>query len=139
MPVQSKRVVLARAGGFALILLALAGCGNSKEGQVSGTVKVGGAPLETGSITFLPADGKTATAGAEIKNGRYSAKVPVGMMKVSISSPKVVGKKKVYPTPESPEMPITVEAILERYNDKTELTLDVKPGTNNKDWDLDKK
>jgi hypothetical protein len=58
---------------------------------------------------------------------------------LSISAPKVVGKKKVYPTPDSPEMPITAEALPERYNEKTQLTLDVKAGTNTKDWDLEKK
>jgi hypothetical protein len=124
------------AGGVLVALLALSGCDAGTEGQVSGTVKVDGQPVEAGAIQFIPADGKTPTSGGEIKDGRYSVKVPVGVMKVSISAPKVVGKKKIYPTPNSPEMPITKEALPERYNEQTELTLDVKRGKNEKDWDL---
>jgi hypothetical protein len=129
---------LAWAGVFAA-LLALAGCTDSKNGQVSGTVKVDGIPIESGAITFLPVDGKTATAGGIIKNGAYSVKVPVGAMKVSISAPKVIGEKKIYNTPNSPVMPITKEALPEKYNEKTELTFEVKPGANPKDWDLPSK
>ena len=44
----------------------------------------------------------------------------------------VIGKKKIYPTPNSPEMPITVEALPERYNKATELKLDVLAGQNHK-------
>jgi hypothetical protein len=60
-------------------------------------------------------------------------------MKVSLSATKVVGKKKIYPTPESPEMDITVESLPARYNENTELTLDVKPGKNEKDFPLTSK
>ena len=49
---------------------------------------------------------------------------------------KVVGTKKVYPTPTSPEMPITVEALPPRYNDNTQLQLEVTSGTVEKDFDL---
>jgi hypothetical protein len=119
-----------------VLFLAL-GC--AAESEVSGTVKVGGADLDSGAILFVPVDGKTGTAGGEIKQGRYSVKVPVGQMKVSISAPKVVGQKKVYNTPNSPVMPVTAEALPARYNEKTELTLDVKPGRNTKDWALDGK
>jgi hypothetical protein len=116
-------------------LLAQAGCG-SRDAQVQGTVQVDGKPLEKGWIIFVPADGKTKTAGGEIKGGHYSVKVPVGTMKVSISAPQVVGKKKLYDTPDSPEQDVTSEALPPRYNRQSDLTLDVKPGTNPKDYDL---
>jgi len=121
---------------LAICTVFAAGCDGSKFAEVSGTVTVDGTPVETGSITFLPADGMTPTAGGEIKDGKYNVQVPIGLMKVSISVPKVIGKKKIYPTPESPEMPITKEALPERYNEKTELTLEVKSGANPKDWEL---
>jgi hypothetical protein len=57
-------------------------------------------------------------------------------MKVSISSPKLVRMKKLYNTPDSPEMPWNEEALPKRYNEQTELELDVTPGSNKKDWDL---
>jgi hypothetical protein len=50
--------------------------------------------------------------------------------------PKVVGTKKIYDTPDSPVMPITVEALPARYNEETELKIDVKPGTNTQDFHL---
>ena len=126
--------------GVLAALLALGGCGNSDPmGEVSGIVRRDGNPLPSGTITFFPVDGKTATAGAEIKNGYYAAKVPVGTMKVVISAEKVVGTKKLYPTANSPAMPIAVELLPGRYNEHSELTLDVQPGKNPKDYDLKSK
>ena len=130
---------LGRLFGGLVVTCALltCGCDGAKFVEVSGTVTVDGAPIESGAITFLPADGQTPTAGGEIKDGKYRVKVPVGVMKVSISAPKVVGKKKIYPTPDSPEMPVTVEALPERFNEKTELTFEVKSsGSNEKNWEL---
>jgi len=126
-------------GGLAICALVAVGCDGSKFADVSGTVTVDGKPVETGSITFVPADGLSSTAGGEIKDGKYSVKVPVGMMKVSISSPKAIGKKKLYATPDSPEGTLYAEALPERYNEKTELTLDVKSGSNPKNWELSAK
>jgi len=129
---------LNRGGGAlvsALGLVFLLGC-SSKEGTVSGTIKVNGELVESGGIKFMPADGQASITGGMIENGRYSVRVPVGKMKVAITVPKVVGKKKVYNTPTSPEMPVTAERLPARYNDKTELDIDVKPGNNPKDWDL---
>jgi hypothetical protein len=119
-------------------LLALAGC-SGNDGKVSGTVTVDGKPLENGSILFVPVDGKTPTTGGSIKEGHYSVRVPIGKMKVSISAPKVVGRKKIYPTPDSPEMPVTKEALPSRYNEETSLTLDVQPGKIQKDFELQSK
>jgi hypothetical protein len=129
-----------RAGRTLLgvVLLMLAGCA-PKDGQVSGTVTVDGEPLAVGSILFVPADGKGQTTGGNIKDGHYSVRVSPGKMKVSISAAKVVGKKKIYPTPNSPEMPVTVEALPARYNQQTSLTLDVQPGKVAKDFELQSK
>jgi hypothetical protein len=116
------------------------GCSGS-DAVVTGTVKIGDSPVEEGSILFLPTDGKTPTAGGPIKGGRYSVKVPIGSMKVAISCPRVVGKKKLYPTKDSPEQDVTQESVHPRHSDpqKTELTLEVKQGTNEKDWVVDRK
>jgi hypothetical protein len=128
-----------RAGGAVLVLLALAGCG-PRMGQVSGSVTVDGQPpAEEGAITFTPADGKTSVEGGKIINGHYSVRVPPGPKKVSISFSKVVGKKKLYDAPNSPEMPVTKELLPDRYNEKTELQFDVKAGANEKDWPLSTK
>ena len=131
------RIRRVRWGCLALVFSSLlAGCDRTRMATVTGTVKVNGNLLEKGTITFTPVDGKRQVTGGEITGGNYSVKVPPGLMKVSLSAPKVVGKKKVYPTPTSPEMPITVEALPPRYNDNTELQLEVTSGTVEKDFDL---
>jgi hypothetical protein len=127
------------AFGFLAALLLLAGCGRDRMSEVSGTVKVDGKAAETGAISFIPADGKAPTTGAEISGGIYRAKVPIGMAKVQIRVSTVKGKKKLYDTPESPYQNILEEVLPAKFNDETELTLDVKPGKNPKDWDLKSK
>lgn len=120
--------------------VALVGCsGDDGTADVSGTVSYDGKPVDDGAITFLPAGGKGGTAGGVIKGGKYTAtKVPVGNSKVVISGSKVVGKKKMYPTPDSPEMPVTAELLPAKYSDslKTELSYEVKAGPNEKNWEL---
>src|SRR5262245_26830212 len=128
--------LVAWASGCLLALLVLAGCGDSTTGEVRGTIKFDGQPVKEGAITFKPVDGKTGTAGGQIKDGRYTARVPLGEMKVEISAPKVVRMKKLYDTPNSPEAPVTEEVLPAKYNTQTELRLEVKPGLNEKDFDL---
>src|SRR5262245_15814682 len=119
--------------GLLLALLLTASCSDgSATGEVAGSVNIDGKSPDTGSIAFIPADGKSPTAGGEIKDGKYTARVPVGTAKVEIRVPKIVGKKKLYNTPDSPVQPIMEEVLPSRYNDKTELTLDVKSGRNAK-------
>jgi hypothetical protein len=125
-------------GGCALLafFVAAVGCSDPSNGEVTGMVRIDGTPLEKGTITFTPADGKGQTAGGEIKAGKYSARVGVGKYKVSISMPIEDKRKKLYPTADSPEMWMYREGLPARYNEQTELELDVKSGTNQKDWDL---
>jgi hypothetical protein len=51
--------------------LALTGCGGERLGKVSGTVTVGGKPVPTGTIQFIPAAGKAAIASIE-PDGTYT-------------------------------------------------------------------
>src|SRR5690242_7694097 len=74
----------------------IAGCNKSNVGTVSGTVTVDGSPAKSGSIAFFPVNKKSPTAGAEIRDGEYLARVPLGTSKVEIRVPKVVGQKKLY-------------------------------------------
>ena len=127
------------AVALAAALALLAGCSGDKMGEVTGTVTVDGAPAERGGLTFIPADGKSPTAGCEIVGGKYSAKVPPGTAKVQVRVPKVTGKKKMYNTPDSPFQDVLTEVLPAKYNEQTELTLDVKAGKNEKDWDLKSK
>jgi hypothetical protein len=126
-------------GALLVVLLVLAGCGDASMGEVTGTVKVDGEPIPEGAILFSPENGKGQTAGDKIANGHYDAKVPVGAMKVSISKLKFLRKKKLYNRPGSPEYTQNIEGLPAKYNEKTELRYDVKPGVNQKDWDLQSK
>lgn len=119
-----------------LVFLLLVGCGRANVGIVTGAVTVDGAPAKEGSIAFFPQDGKSQTSGAEIRDGRYTAQVPLGTAKVEIRVPEVVGQRKLYNTPNSPVMPLFEESLPAKYNDQTELTLHVRPGTNQQDYHL---
>lgn len=131
------RMAFLRAAGLLVcILLAVAGCGDETTGTVQGTVKFGGKLVEKGAITFVPMDGNNPTAGGPIVDGQFSVRVPVGNAKVVINGTKVIGKKKIYNTPNSPEMPLTDELLPDKYNDKSQLQFDVKPGTSEKHFDL---
>ena len=122
---------------FLLLPVFLApGCSEPTEGVVSGTVIVDGKPAKTGSIAFIPVDGQSSTAGAPITDGEYTAIVPLGRAKVQIRVNKKVGEKRIYNTPDSPIQTILAEVLPPKFNDETELRLDVKPGKNQQDYDL---
>lgn len=119
---------------FVLGLVVVTGCGGSSEANVSGEVKVDGQPLQDGLIRFEPADGKPGGTDAPIKAGKYTAKVPVGEMKVIVRGNKVVGKYR--PMPESPEIEKVEELVAEKYNNKTELRYTVASGSQEKNFDV---
>lgn len=125
------------AGALALLAL-VAGCEDGpRTGEVAGTVKVDGLiPPPGSSITFIPTDGKAQTAGAVLEEGRYSVRVPVGMSRVEIRVPRPAANRA--PKTEGPgaEGGYIEESLPPRFNDESELTFEVKPGKNQKDWDL---
>ena len=135
---MARRALLAL---FVCAVIVFAGC-DSGTADISGAVKYDGQLVEEGSIAFYPADGKGKTAGGSIKNGKYSANVPVGTMKVTIAWPKGTGvKKKLYDNdPKSPEIELKTEALPDKYSSPaaTELQVEVKSGRNEKNWDLTK-
>jgi hypothetical protein len=132
-------VIPLRVLACALVTLTLAaGCDDGPAtGEVSGTIRVAGhVPPAGSSITFIPLDGKSPTAGALLDEGRYRVQVPVGPTRVEIRVPRPVTK--VGPKVAGPgsEGGLIEESLPARYNDASELTLEVKSGTNHKDWDL---
>ena len=119
-------------GGLAYIV----GCGpESNMTRVSGTVTVDGEVPAQGSIAFIPLDGAAPTTGAVIDQGKYTSEAPLGESKVEIRVAKVVGKKKLYDTPDSPVQEIMQEVLPAKYNESTELRSSVarKAGTATKD------
>lgn len=138
MATTSKRIA-----AFAVGLLAVAGCSDGPAtGTVTGTVSVdgGGVPAEGSSINFVPADGKSPTAGAQIVNGKYSVTVPVGNAKVEIRVPRPLGGKAKPAAPKAGPGAgaggYIEESLPAEYNDATTLTFDVKAGSQEKNWDV---
>jgi hypothetical protein len=120
-----------------------AGCASgSRFGDVQGEVTLDGQPLAEGVVRFVPADGKTPTASALVEGGRFRERVPVGNHRVEISSPKLPkgvtssGQMKRGTVDEGAALE---ELIPERYNARTELTTEVKKGTNKVRFDLKSK
>jgi hypothetical protein len=109
-------------------------------GIVSGDVTLDGQPLLKGHIAFTPLDGQGQTGGVFIENGKFSGPVPVAKMRVKIHSTKPSGKKyKAYDTPESPWEEDVMEALPAKYNEKSDITLDVKRGRQTVNYELQSK
>jgi hypothetical protein len=132
--------MLTRTSRLALwlfVLIGLAGCGPAT-GTVTGEVTVNGVPLEEGVITFSPADKNGESVTREIKAGKYEAKMVAGNKFVQISAPIVIGTRKESTHPNAPLIQETEEGLPARYNSESELTFEVKSGTNTKNWNLEK-
>lgn len=108
-------------------------------GTVTGSVTVDGEPAKVGAISFFAVDGRAPTAGAPIVDGKFTAQVKPGVCMVQIRVSKVVGKKKIYDTPDSPVREVWAEVWPPKYNDNTQLKLDVRPGENQQDYSLTSK
>lgn len=122
----------------AALLVGVSGCGQKKP-VVFGLVTLDGQPLDNGNITFSPVAGDGQTSGALIgPDGRYRTDASPTKLKVVISASKVIGKRKMYDTPDSPTVDILQEILPPRYSDMkmTELTVTIVPGENEKNFEL---
>ena len=133
----SLRGVTALAFCFSPLVVAV-GCSQapSNRGQVTGRVTVDGANAQSGAISFTPVDGASPAAGGKIVEGKFSVDAPIGVSKVAIRVPKIVGEQKLYNTPDSPVMPVKAESLPKKFNDETKLTYEVTAGPNQKDFAL---
>ena len=129
---QTRRRIV--PGMMVVTVILIAGCAKPNIGIVTGTITVDGSPAKSGSIAFFPIDRKSPTAGAEIVDGNYTAKVAPGAAKVEIRVPKVMGERKLYNTADSPMKKILAESLPAKYNDQTELKLDVQLGENHQNY-----
>lgn len=121
-----------------VVVLGLAGCGSNGRSTVEGMVTLNGQPIESGSMSFRPLDGKTPTAGCFITAGRFRLQVPIGSMRVEITAMEKSGKGVTTAQGDPVEVDLVTEAIPERYNAKSELVIDVKPGVNRVAYALDR-
>jgi hypothetical protein len=118
-------------------LATVAGCGSAPPmSQIHGTVTFDGKPLAAGVIQFMPTGPTGQTVGGTIKDGVYELQGSVGEMKVSINASEVIGKKKMYDTPDSPLVDDFRNLLPPRYNINTELKASLKAGPNEVNFDL---
>ena len=129
---------------LALLPFMLAGCGGGDydgpaRASVKGKVTFDGAPVDGGTIAFIPVGGDGRKAGESIVNGEYNipeAKGPnTGEHRVEIRWPKPTGKMITAGTETFPE---TKEAIPLNYNDSSGLTAKIGSGENTFDFALTK-
>lgn len=111
------------------------GCGGSdgppaaERYPVTGTVKLDGQPLASGTISFESeedAAAGNAPATGEIKDGAYAVESTAGVKKV------VISRTEEYGQPDETGVKPTRETIPARYNANSELTADIKPDAENK-------
>lgn len=120
------------------VSLVAVGCGSETGGRVTvaGKVTLNGAPLETGTISFLPVDGKGATAGATIIKGAYETDIAPGTKKVCITAEKVVSQTpRDAADPSGEQVIVTAKIIPPQYNDQTSLVVEV-PTSGKRDADF---
>jgi hypothetical protein len=123
-----------------LVGFAIVGCTSEPaKGTINGTVTFDGQPLKDGTVNFMPTDGKAQTASAAIIDGKFTASVPIHTMKVTFSAPKVVGKRKMYDTPDSPTVDDVEELLPAKYTTNSQLTVTVKGGIQMEKFDLTSK
>lgn len=128
----------------AVLLLAVfvSGCGKATGGrlEISGTVRLQGAPLQSGTIEFVSADAKHLT-GSTITDGKYSVPadkgLPPGKYTVRISATQEEGAVPAGPPGPEAETHKTKALIPPQYNVESTLSAEVtQDGNNQFDFDL---
>ena len=138
-----KRLVMTCC--LATLITYLGGCGGqpayegSPRAAIKGKVTFGGEPVENGAISLIPESDKSRRAGGLILKGEYSITEPngpnLGAYRVEVRWPKATGKK-IVESDSGAEIDEMKEAVPSKFNEKTELTIEIKNGLNEKNWDL---
>ena len=120
---------LAAAG---LGVMGFAGCGPGRlEVPIHGEVTFNGVPVEQGTISIEPADGKGKATGGEIKGGRYRLAAAAGPLPgtkiVRITAIRKTGRKTEGDslTPKGVMLDELEQFIPEIYNTRSTLTCEV--------------
>lgn len=122
-----------------LSLVTLAGCGKPAHpdvGRVSGVVTLDGQPLSEATVMFQPKEGRASVATTDAA-GKYSLIYLDGVPGARLGSHTVIIRTEI--PGEDGQPPIAKEKLPKRYHDQTELTAEVKPGSNTFNFDLQSK
>lgn len=123
--------------GLSVYLIGLGGCGDADpRSTVSGAVTLDGENVPHGEIVLVPTTPTTPSEAGRILNGAYTMRAAPGEKKVIIRAEREHPTDKV-PGPDPGTMvPRREQFIPSRYNESTELTLEVSSGRNAKNFEL---
>ena len=136
--------ILLRGFFLSALLLPLTGCNQPKEGVITGTVTFAGAPLPSGTVSFVDGDGQAWHSGIGANGSYRIKKAPVGAAKIKVvSHPRVppgMANAKGPDTPKNQKQEPPAVQIPPKYNDadKSGLVYDVKQGEQKYDIELTK-
>jgi hypothetical protein len=120
---------------FLLSLSLLVGCAKGPS-TVTGTVTLDGQPVTSGAITFKD-EGGLPVQGAVITGGSFQAQVPPGRYRLELTGAKVTGTRTQKGFDGKDETIETTEELFpEKFNAKSELSQEIKPGPNPLKLDL---
>lgn len=127
------------------VMFSLVGCGGALGGKratipVKGKVMLDGKPVDGGTISFEPKDGKGGSVSAQIFEGNYETRLEPGLKLVKVNNPKKIRTEPAYPgSANSPMIEITEEQIPAKYNSPSRLEKDLTEVTGSVDFDLSSK
>jgi hypothetical protein len=119
-----------------LVAACFAGCGGPDHpdvGRVSGVVTLDGQPLADATVMFQPTSGRASIATTD-SAGKYSLTYLDGVPGALLGQHKVIIRTEI--PGEDGQPPQVKEKLPKRYHDQTELTAEVKPGSNTINFDL---
>lgn len=117
-------------------LVWLAGCGgppHPEVGRVTGVVTLDGQPLAEATVMFQPTEGRASIATTD-SAGKYSLIYLDGVPGAKLGAHKVIIRTEI--PGEDGQPPIAKEKLPKKYHEQTELTAEVKPGSNTFDFPL---
>jgi len=137
----SRLAIFERFGICLCWLLPLLGCGAGAGAGVSGTVTLDGSPLDDATVTFVPTSGgQRQAAWATTKNGQYAIVAKDGLgtgeFRVEIRALRATDGKT---NQNDPTLITAKEAVPSKYNGRSELKTEIKPGPNVANFDLKSK
>src|SRR5438874_12985055 len=122
---------------FIIVMLVwLAGCGGPEHpevGRVSGVITLDGQPLPEATVMFQPTNGRASIATTD-SAGKYSLTYLDGVPGALLGAHKVIIRTEI--PGEDGQPPIANEKLPKKYHEQTELTAEVKRGSNKYDFEL---
>ena len=118
------------------MLVCLAGCGGPEHpevGRVSGVVTLDGQPLAEATVMFQPTNGRASIATTD-SAGKYSLIYLDGVPGAKLGAHTVIIRTEI--PGEDGQPPIAKEKLPKKYHENTELTAEVKRGSNTFNFEL---